>query len=647
MSAVRVTDGQLSFDGGVNSDVPPSIITDANPDGLKRNMLAWLANGTVRGGGITQRTTWQSVVTVHDGSALYQGGLMYRPLAGNQYLVLTIGGRQYKVPLDGSAGVTDLTALFPGTQNPTTVDQGFYAQGERFLVIQAGDGVTLPLFWDGATLRRSIGINNNAVVPGTPGVNELPAAFSMDYYQQRLWYSLGNSVAAGDIVGGNSGTVPYQFTNAILNVTENPLVLGNGGDAFSLPSNAGQIRALCHSANLDATLGQGQLFIGTRKQIFALQVPVTRADWIAANSTNAPLLTIVQLNNGMVNDRSVVAVNGDLFFQSLEPSIRSLITAIRYFQQWGNTPISREIGRILQFNDRALMRFSTGIYFDNRLLQAVLPKQTPQGVVHQAIVPLDFEVISTLSDAKPPAWEGHWEGLNILQMFTGDFGGVERAFAVVVNEAKEIAVWELTTDQRFENGDNRVTWQVEFPAFNFGKEFDLKDLVGAELWIDKLFGTVEFELFWRVDGDPCLRFWHRWTECTQRNSSENPLNPILGYPQQAFRESYRATMNLPQPPLYCEPVMHRPAHRGYQFQPVLQIKGWCRVRGILLYANPVEKSIYENLLQANTAPIVIPRAPTPPFVPPTPPTPVVTGNHLLAQSGNTFTTQSGDQFITE
>ena len=106
-------------------------------------------------------------------------------------------------------------------------------------------------------------------------------------------------------------------------------------------------------------------------------------------------------------------------------------------------------------------------------------------------------------------------------------------------------------------------------------------------------------------------------------------------------------MNLPQPPFYCEPVMHRPAHRGYQFQPVLQIKGWCRVRGILLYANPVEKSIYENLLQANTAPIVITREPTPPFVPPTPPTPVVTGNHLLAQSGNTFTTQSGDQFITE
>lgn len=526
---------------------------------------------------------------------------MYRPQAdATPYLVCSIGGIIYKVPVDGGP-VVNLTALSGVAPNPANIEYAFFAQGERFLVIQAGDGVTLPLFWDGATLRRSIGITNTAVVPGTPGVNEIPAAFAMVYYQQRLWYSIGSNVFAGDIVGGNSGTAGYGFTDAILNVTENPLVLGNGGDGFALPSDAGQIRALAYNANLDATLGQGPLYIFTRKQIYALTVPVTRADWIAANTSNAPALTVVQLNNGAVNDRSLVAVNGDLFFQSLEPSIRSLITAIRYFQQWGNTPISREENLILQSVDRALMHFGTGIYFDNRVLQATMPKRMPQGVVNQAILPLDFEVLSTLSDAKPPAWEGHYEGLNVLQMFTGDFGGVERAFSMVVNEAGEIAAWEFTTAGRFESGDNRIVWQIQFPAFTFGKEFDLKDLVGAELWIDRLYGEVDFRLEWRVDGDPCPRLWYVFRECTQRNSCESPFGAICGYPQQNFRDSYRQTINMPRPPLYCQPTMVRPAHRGFQFQPILTIKGWCRVRGLLLFADPVEKSIYANLVQVPSA----------------------------------------------
>ncbi len=601
MSAVRLVDGSLSFSGGVNSACPATIATDSNLDGLKRTQLAWLVNGTVRSGSINQRTAWQPVLTVHDGSAFYQGGYMYRPTqGGNPYQIVSIGGRIYKVPLDGSGPVVDLSAVF-ALVNPPNVEQAYFAQGEEFLVIQAGDGVTLPLFWDGATLRRSIGITNSAVVPGTPGTNELPAAFAMVYYQQRMWYAIGSSVFAGDIVGGASGTVAFGFRDAILNVTENPLVLGNGGDGFSLPSDAGQIRALTFSANLNATLGQGPLVIGTRKQIYALQVPVTRSDWIAANTSNAPLLTVIQLNNGMVNDRSVVAVNGDLFFQSLEPSVRSLITAIRYFQQWGNTPISREIERILQFNDRSLMHFSTGIYFDNRVLQAFLPKRTPQGIVHQVIVPLDFQVVNTLTDAKPPAWEGHYEGLNVLQLFTGDFGGVERAYAMVVNEAGEIATWELTTSDRFENGDNRITWQAELPAFNFGKEFDQKNLVGGELWLDKIFGTVGVTIEFRTDGDPCPRLWHKFKICTARNSCEDKFNPVCGYGTQPYRESYRQTIGLPKPPNYCEPVMGRPANIGYQFQPIITIKGWARVRGFILYADPVLKPIYAGIIQPPSA----------------------------------------------
>jgi hypothetical protein len=101
----------------------------------------------------------------------------------------------------------------------------------------------------------------------------------------------------------------------------------------------------------------------------------------------------VQRNNGVV-DRSIVAVNGDLFYQALTPSINSLFTALRYFNQWGNKPISANIDRALRQNDRGLMVYSTGIEYDNYLLNGILPKQLPQGVVHQAIAP--WLLIATL-----------------------------------------------------------------------------------------------------------------------------------------------------------------------------------------------------------------------------------------------------------
>lgn len=210
-------------------------------------------------------------------------------------------------------------------------------------------------------------------------------------------------------------------------------------------------------------------------------------------------------------------------------------------------------------------------------------------------MPLDFEPLSELGQNLQPAWEGHYEGLNILQLAVGDFSGLERAFATVVGDKGTIDIWELTNAERFENGDQRVTWQIEFPAYNASKEFDLKKLVSAELWIDKLFGEVEFTMEYRPDSDPCWKLWHRWKQCTARNSSEDVRNPTT-YPLTPYRESFRSTMTLPKPPEACESVSGRPAYIGYQFQPRLTIKGWCRVRGLLLHMQKVERKLYEKIV---------------------------------------------------
>lgn len=588
-SPVIITDGSLDWASGVDSIKVTTIQSQQNPNGIQRDQLCWLDNGSTRDGGITPRGGWQPRGRIHSGDALYQRGWMYSPTGANPYLMLSIGGVIYRVNIDGGFSVTNITASFPGTLNPPTVEQAYFTQGEEFMVVQAGDNTTLPLFWDGSILRRSNGL------AGTP--KELPAATAMDYFMGRIFYAQGRLVSGGDIVGNQaSGTLNYNFRNSVLRVTENPLAIG--GDGFYVATNAGTIRALHHSANIDAALGEGRLFVFTRTAVYALNVPVTRADWIAAGSSNQPLMTVVQLVNGTVSDTSVVPINGDLYYQSLEPGIRSLNQAVRYFQQPGNIQISSNEQRILQFNDRALMHAASGIQFQNRLLQTSLPKQTPQGIVSQAIVPLDFMPISSFNKQKEPVWQGMHEGLQILQLFQGDFGGLERAFAVTVSQAPEtkgeIQLWELTGG-RTENGDGRITMVVEFPAFTWGKEFSMKKLVGAEIWADSLSGTVDFTLEYRPDGAACWLPWARWKKCSPRNSAENCFNPI-SYPLTPCLDSYVSTMTVGRPPETCAEAMGRPNNQGYQFQPRLVVHGFVRIRGLLLFAEPMERKTYANLI---------------------------------------------------
>lgn len=501
--------------------------------------------------------------------------------------------------LYGAAQVVNIHHATPFTFGDGTL-KPFFVQGNEFAVIQAGDYTTLPLFWDGSILRQSIGINDNAVAPGTPGVNELPAGGPMDFYLGRLWYSVGLNFQAGDITGGASGTGVYSFRDAILNVTENPLVLG--GDGFATPANEGFITALKHNANQDQALGQGVLFAFTSKGAHGLTVPVTRSDWINASSQNQPKLVPVQLAMGTLSDRSVVEVNGDLFYQDPLGNIRTLLTAVRYFGQWGNLPISSNINRLLQFNDKTLLNWGCGIYFNNRMIQTALPVLSPQGTVHQALSSMDFEPISNFEVQTAPVWEGMYEGLDILQTFVGIFNGKERAFAVVVSRADfTIQLWELTADERFDNTDNRIVMQVEFPAFTWGNEFSLKQQVSAELWIDRLYGEVVFTLEYRPDGESCWQKWHEWKVCTPRNSCENTgVNPCTGlqqvqcYPSIPFGESYRQTMTLPTPPNGCQSQSGRPPYLNYQCQPRLTVRGFCRVRGLLLHAIPKEKKLYDG-----------------------------------------------------
>ena len=465
---------------------------------------------------------------------------------------------------------------------------------------------TLPLFWDGKYLWRSRGIisANNTPNGGIFPYNEIPAATAMCYYQGHLWYAQGRTYSAGDTVyNQSSGSVNYNYADSVLRVTENPLA--TGGDGFTVPTQAGNITAIGFAANLNTTLGQGALYMFTNKQIYTLAVPVNRSAWISATANNQPLQTLAQEKWGATSDRCLVAVNGDIFYQSLEPAIRSLVISLRYFSQWGNVPISRNMNRVLEFNDRGKMQFATGCLFQNRLYQGLLPVATPVGVAFQAVAALDFDIVSVFQNqitgnVLPPAWEGILEGLDILQLFSDTFGGLERCFAMVHSRVDDsIALWELTdylTSDMNLTGQARVSWGMEFPAFTWGHEFDLKQLDGGEMWLDSMQGPVDMTFYYREDSNPCWTQWFQQSFCSAQNSCATVADPVCYPVPPDYCQGYRFPITFPKPqPNQCSPAQKRQSTRGYQFQVKVAIKGWCRVRGLILFAIPVDRAPFEGL----------------------------------------------------
>jgi hypothetical protein len=602
-----LSDGSFDFSRGVNSDAVVAVQSDLVPHGLRRDQLAWLSNGTVRGGIIQNRNGFFKLLDVLN-SGLYQGGFVYEPIPdGNPYLMLSISGRIYKVLLDPPYTVTDISAVF-GLTNPATVPEAFFVEAEGILCIQAGDLFinppgTKPLFYHnqfGGTpeiLRRSNGLTGNVTYPN---INEIPAALAMEYYAGRLWYSQGRILTAGDIVGNQtSGTANYNFRDSVFKVTENPLA--TGGDGFTVPSQAGNIRALKYIGQIDTSLGQGPLYVFTRKQIYSFEPPINRTAWIAANNNTQPFMKVANINNGAVGERGIIRVNGDLYFQQILPAINSFLAATRYFGQPGNVPISRNVNRVMDFQNRAIMRFNSGVEFDNRGLNGVLPKQLPQGVVTQGIIPLNFDSISSLEEREAPCFEGLWEGLDTLQHFTGDFGGLPRAFSVAVNRQDQtIDVWELSDSLDFENGDNRIEWYAEFPAYTWstaGWELELKELMGGELWIDRVQGTVDIKVEYRPDADPCWHLWFATQFCAARNCAEDINTPVCYPVSPNYRKGYSFPITLPKPTHpKCRPQKaSRPADIGMMFQPKVSIKGACRIRGLLLKGAVRERGTWEGL----------------------------------------------------
>lgn len=468
----------------------------------------------------------------------------------------------------------DLTAPFAGDIVQITLSQPYVGPSGAIVWIDNAQYSIVPI----TTSSNQVTITNKTDGTGLTLLNgilrtlpELPAGRMGAYGEGRIWMSAINGIEflASDIVGGSSGSQPYNGRDAILKVTENTFLLSGN---FKVTGDAGTIAAMIFPAMLDTSMGQGPLQVFCTNLVFSCQTPVDATTW--QDLTN-PILPVALRGAGGTGQDAVILANADTIFRSGDNQIRSMLLARLDFNKWGNTPISHEVDRVVNFEDETLMPYCSGIEFDNRVLITCDPTSTEYGVVWAGLLALNLDPLSSIAGKSQSIWEGRWSGLNILKLIR--FKNSSRAFALALGATNLIELWELLSSGVLEldSGTTSITWSVETPMMFLNTKgkgmFDLVNLTNGELYISDLLpnSTIHIDVEYRPDYYESGWFtWHGFNVTTDANTQQ-----------------YRTRVGLGSPSVKdCIPFTNIPARTGRWFQLRITVTGHCKLMGGLFSA---------------------------------------------------------------
>lgn len=421
----------------------------------------------------------------------------------------------------------------------------------------------------------------------------IPCGTAWAYSQGRMWTALpnGTSFVAGDIVGGSSGTLANQFKDAILYTMENTL-LANGG-TFSTPGNSGQIRALKPAPTLDVSLGQGPLQVFTTQCVFSCNAPTDITTWASVTS---PIVTQSLLGAGATSQDGTVQTNGDILFRSTD-GIRSLTLARLDFYKWPNTPISREVRRVIDSDDPTLLQYATSCLFDNRILFGANPVANSNGVVFQQTVVINLDTISNLQEKSPSVWDGVWTNISVLKYVTGLFGNRTRCFAFV-SDGTHIGLIEIlpsASGQDIAATPGQTTWSFETNVFfnqnDQAGEWNLMRLEDGEMYVTNILGKIFIQVDFRHDYDTQWRPWYGFF--VDNTTGDVP---------------YKNRMGLGPPTGDLGSTDGLQNRDGYDFQIRVTITGSCQFMGMKIKVSVVPQAEFAPPIAAVNFPVPPPPA---------------------------------------
>lgn len=549
-------------------------------------------------------------------------------MQAEKYLIIQTGQDEPRV-YDGYAL---RRASYYGLQVVPIGKQMAYGQGRLFVVVNEGAEIIAgDLVFGGST--TNVGITSSSAA--NPSVITTAASHGFANGDQvtisgHSSSPLVNSTYAVSSVAATTFTVPVTVTTAgrggfvsrfnagqdsdLLRFTENTFL--NEGGSFAPTGKVGRVTGLAFLPVQDTATGQGDLIAFCERGAVTFQVSAPRDQWKNTQGFQRVLFD----NIGSTSD-SILPINGDLFFRSLEGNgIRTYRNARAEADGYGQTPISAEIEPVLKQDTAWMLDQVSMVNFENRLLMTCLPKQFPRRALTQAeadqfaaepiptlyngIAVLDFQSVSAGRGKTAAVFDGVWTGLRIIKLVQGTFDGEPRCFAVCSHEdetARRVEIWELTKNDEYDTpqeGKRRIESGIITRAFDFEDNNSLKKLVRCDLWFDDLGGGLDFpftcQLAYRPDDYPNFTTWQSFERAfeTEYNMTyaapPNDTAPIEPY---NYERGYAPQVRFPAPPLTANIATNVPSYLGHDFTLRVNWTGRARLGRLMLHGYKLTEAV--------------------------------------------------------
>jgi len=503
----RVYDGWMSLEGGVDAGRAPTLL-EANQCASSENMVYRGGHPTPRPGirKLTENfrnpdhcytllgNNTDQFVTGQEASRAYKNGFFqgiigYSPHKGDDCLMAMVNGRLFKI----IPGVSDaiVTEIEMTRRNNFKRQIAYMVQADKWLIVQ--DGESSAILYDGAEARRAnekstgIGDSTSVTYISDPEKTEVPVGTIMAYGMGRVCVVVNDrDVAFGDLYG--SHTDQTDPADSLVSFTERNFLAG-GFDA-AIPFQQGVATGAVFFPQLDTSTGNGQLMVFAERGASAFFLSLPRELWQTSQFQILALLT-----TGLRGHRSVSVVNEDLWFRS-EDGYRSYRQARSEAAGWAHIPLSTNVRQFMDVDNERLLKYGSSIYFNNRIIGTCSPYGNNNlTTLHQGMVVVDFDILSSFGTKFRPAWDGHWNkynsGIQFYQLVTGKFKGVTRAFAFGLDGDGVNQLYEFSLDDK-DDFDGPVEWELVSRSFDFskisqqGNPFTENEIYDADIWLREI-----------------------------------------------------------------------------------------------------------------------------------------------------------------
>lgn len=566
---------QVGLNDGINSGF--------RADQIGVNQAAWGSNIAVRnakpktrGYGLVQRAMMPK--------GLVQGTGYFSPSPG--IFITSIWGQLWRILITGNNVQVELIPL--GFRNSSLRQQAWMCETDGSFLVQ--DGESACIIFDGSIARRS-----------NPTAFEVPTGKQMAYGNGRL------AVAVDDnqLQVGNITTDIFQSE---LVFTETTYLSGGGAFFFTHP-----ITGLAFLPVNNTDTGFGSLIVFGTRYVNSLQLNITARElWDQIPSFEQVLLPRI----GATAQNVIVPVNQDLYWRDSQGNIWSLRSA-----QWdalspGNSPVSFEMSRVVDFETESQLQYSSGVFFDNRLLFLASPIYNIfGGASFTDIISLDAAALATMRGKSPPAYDGVAEGLNFVSLFAGQINGMDRAFVISTDDDGENRLWELVpqlnVDQSnlssgstyspisnlfISNGSsiatvNPITSYFESRRFDFGQPGRKKQIMRCDLFPTDIDGEVTMTVYWRADNRTQWNLWGSVSVCAEMTNADGQWLTLAN--------QERGRIKTLSAPTGVDVIDGQALDVGYGFQVRIVWQGSLVMDRVQIWARPLDETAYSEQNQFN------------------------------------------------